>query len=83
VAILLREYGGTPDQWIYECPVEKISALVDQYVAKINAENDSAARASSKKGVAVAPQVTEKIKALAAFRDATNAIKQKWSSDNG
>lgn len=78
IAIMLREYGGTPDQWLYETPVEKVGALVDQYVSRINAEHEANANSSSKKGKAVAPVATAKLEALKNFREKVNAIKAKW-----
>jgi hypothetical protein len=79
VAVLLREYGGTPDQWLYETPVEKISALVDQYVHRINAENDASLSSSNGNGKAVAPVPTAKLHALRAYRIKTNELKEKWN----
>ena len=78
IAVLLREYGGTADGWLYECPIEKIGSLIDQYVARINAENDASAAASASSGKAVAPSPTAKLEALKNFRLKVNAIKEKW-----
>lgn len=78
IALLLLEYGGTPDQWLYETPVEKIGALVDQYVHRINAEQDASRSNSAKKGKAVAPPPSAKLIALKAFNTKMNQIKQKW-----
>ena len=81
IAIMLREYGGTPDQWLYDTPVEKIGALVEQYVNRVNAEQDASRGACAKKGVAVAPPPSAKLVALKAFKAKMNEIKQKWTSD--
>jgi len=78
VAILLREYGGTPEQWLYETPIEQIGSLIDQFVAKVNAEDDARRKASSHKGRASAPVPSAKMKALRNYRLKTNELKEKW-----
>jgi hypothetical protein len=83
IACLLREYGGTPEQWLYETPVERIGSLIEQFAARINAENEASANASSHKGKAVAPKATARLQALKSFREKVNEIRQKWSADNG
>jgi hypothetical protein len=83
IACLLREYGGTPEQWLYETPVESIGAMVDQYVHRINAEAEAAQSGASKGGKASPPVVTPKLQALRDYRLKTNEIKKKWSGENG
>jgi hypothetical protein len=83
IACLLREYGGTPDQWLYETPVEAIGAMIDQYVQRISAESAAASVRTAKGGKAVAPTATPKLQALRDFRLKTNEIKEKWSVANG
>lgn len=78
IALMLREYGGTPDQWLYETPVEKVGALVDQYVHRMNAEQDASRSTSAKRGKAVAPPPSAKLIALKAFNTKMNQIKEKW-----
>jgi len=82
IACLLREYGGTPEQWLYETSVEGIGVMIDQFVTRINAENEASASASSHKGKAVAPRPTARLEALKNFREKCNEIKQKWSAEN-
>lgn len=81
IACLLREYGGTPEQWLYETSVEGIGAMIDHFVARINAENEASASASSHKGKAVAPKATARLEALKNFREKCNEITQKWSAE--
>lgn len=82
IAVLLREYGGTPEQWLYETPVERIGALIDQYVHRINAENDASRSTSAGKGKAVAPPPSAKLQALKDYRLKTNEIATKWGKAN-
>ena len=83
IACLLREYGGTPEQWLYETPVEQIGALIDQFVRKVNAENDAASASSQRGGKAIAPKPTAKMQALRDYRLKVNEIKKEWSTSNG
>lgn len=76
IAMLLREYGSTPDYWLYEVPVETIGALVDQYILKVNAESEAHSK-SAPSGKAPAP--TARLKALRDFRIKLNEIKEKWN----
>lgn len=78
VACLLREYRGTPEQWLYETPVEQIGELMAQFVRRINAENDAAQRKASSGGKAVAPPPSAKLNALRAFRLKTAEIREAW-----
>ena len=81
VAVLLREYGGTPDEWLYETPIEMISALFKAYSDKVNAENDAGRKASASKGKAVAPPPSKKLAALAKFREKVKQIEQVWRGE--
>ncbi len=80
ISSLLIEYGGTPERWLYEAPIETISSLFAQLSAKADAAEDRTASASKK---AVAPKPTAKIIALKEFREKVNEIRQKWSANNG
>jgi len=55
VALLCREYGATPDYWIWECPLGQLEALVLEYDAKCRREAAAQAKASGGQGAAVAP----------------------------
>jgi hypothetical protein len=79
VSIMLREYGGTPDLWLYETPIEKIGCLVEQYISKVNSECDASRSALAHKGKAVAPAQTAKLVALKSFRIKANEIKELWN----
>lgn len=81
IAVLLREYGGTPEKWLYETPVPMIGALFAAYAQKVDAENNSARRVSASKGKAVAPQPTQRMAALTKFREKVNAIRELWETE--
>lgn len=72
VALLLKEYGGTPDQWLYDTPVEMISSLIEQFVEARAAEEQAANDGK-------APMPTAKLRALREFREAVNALREKWN----
>jgi hypothetical protein len=82
IACLIKEYGGTPDQWLYETPVEKLAALFDQYEKRIIAE-DNASRTKTPAGSkAVAPKVTAGIRAIGEFQTKAREIEAKWSAND-
>ena len=83
VAVLLREYGGTPSAWLYETPIDMISALFKAYSDKVNAESDSSRSASAHGGKAVAPQWSAKMQSLKDFREKVNAIRAQWEQEDG
>lgn len=82
ISLMLREYGGTPEQWLYETPVETIGSLVDQYVHRMNMEQDASRSTASKRGKAVAPPPSAKLIALKAFNTKMVQLKNRWS-ENG
>ena len=83
IAVLLREYGGTPNRWLYETPVQMISTLFNAYAKKVEAENGAVKKSAASKGKAIAPQPSKKLAALSQFRAKVNEIKELWSGDHG
>lgn len=83
IAVLLREYGGTTEKWLYETPVEMISTLFDAYAKKVEAENGTVKKSAAQKGKAIAPQPSKKLSALSKFRAKVNEIKELWSVNDG
>ena len=81
VASLIREYCGTPDQWLYETPIEKISDLFRAFSERVMAENEANRTSQAKQGKAVAPAPTRKLQALSEFRLKVAEIKKLWSED--
>jgi hypothetical protein len=83
IACLVKEYGGTPDQWLYETPVEKMASLFDQYEKRVTAEENANRSKSASNGKAVAPKVNQSMRSLGDFNAKVKEIEQKWSAKNG
>ena len=83
IACLIREYGQSPDYWLYETSVEMISEMYEQILMKAIAEEDASRRASSSNGKAKAPSATPKLRAFKAFRDKVQELREKWGAENG
>lgn len=81
IAILLREYGGTPEKWLYETSVEMIGALFAAYSAKVDAEQSAGRKSASRKGKAIAPPPSKRLAALSKFREVTNEILEVWNGE--
>ena len=80
IACLVREYGGKPEEWLYEKHVELIAEMYERLVDRVQAEQDEM-RKSSKSGGA--PVVTRKMRALDKFRQKTSEIRMLWSEQDG
>ena len=83
IAVLLREYGGKPNEWLYETPVQMISTLFTAYANRVNAENNAASGGRGKGAKAKAPAPSAKLAAMSKFRAVVNKIRKLWESDNG
>lgn len=81
ISVLLREYGGTPSQWLYETTTEMLSSLFSAYAQKVDAERSGAT--VNGKAKAIAPAITNKMIALSLFREKVNAIRAKWEASDG
>ena len=83
VACLVREFGQSPDYWLYEASVDKVMEFYDQIMARVMAEEEASRSASAGAGKAVAPKVTPKLRAFKAFRDKAHELREKWGAENG
>jgi hypothetical protein len=83
IACLVKEYGGTPDQWLYETPVEKMASLFDQYEKRVTAEENASRSKSASGGKAVAPKVNQSMRSLGDFNAKAKEIERKWSAEDG
>lgn len=70
IAVLLKEYGGTPDQWLSEEPIDRISDLLRAYSESVRAQNGDSK--------AVDPNL---IQSLSKFREKQNEIEALWSNN--
>jgi len=80
VACLIREYGQSPDYWLNEAPIEKVTEMYDQIVLRVVAEEDAGRSASASNGQAKAPSASPKLLAFKAFRDKAQELSEKWSA---
>ena len=83
IACLVKEYGSTPDYWLYEATADMVAELMEQFTKRVEGEAKAARSACASKGKAVAPSATPRIRALKEFREKRNEIEQLWSSKNG
>ena len=83
VACLVREYGQSPNYWLYDTSMEMITELYDQISIKAMAEEDANRSTSASNGKAKAPSATPKLRALKAFRDKAHELEEKWSAKDG
>ena len=83
IACLIREYGQSPEYWLYEASVEMISEMYDQILIKAMAEEDAHRQSATKNGQAKAPSATPKLRAFKAFRDKAQELSEKWSATDG
>jgi hypothetical protein len=83
IAVLLKEYGGTPTQWMIETPIETVAELFDQHMARYIAEQDAVRGDAAKGGKAIAPRNDQRIAGLARFRKKLNEIARAWGKDDG
>lgn len=81
IASLLREYGGTVDQWLYETPIETISDLFRAQADRAFHEEEGQRRSAAKNGKAIAPPPSKRLESLAKFRKKTNEIKDIWNGE--
>lgn len=79
VASLIREYGGTPDQWLYETPIEKITDLFRSLSERVIAENNVSRASAAKNGKAIAPAPSRKLEMLGKFRKKVTEIEGIWN----
>lgn len=83
VASLIREYGQSPEHWLYEAPIEQVGEFYDLFIARIVAEDNANRSTSAKGGKAVAPKATPRLRALKEFRDKAQEIEEEWSAIDG
>ncbi len=80
IAVLLREYGGTPDQWLCEEPIPRISDLLRAYSERVNRENAANSDVANGAKQVVSQQTLE---ALHNLREKRNEIIKLWTEDDG
>lgn len=82
IALLCREYGESPQHWLFVENIFTIRSLVDSYVARINNEMRAMGK-HSKRATAMAPIRTPSMSASLEFRKKLEELKMKWICSNG
>jgi len=78
IALLCREYGGTPQGWAWGVSAETVRGFLDEHRAKVEAENAVAAKASAGAGASVSTTPQSKIDAMRSFRRYAKALRESW-----
>jgi len=83
IGLLCREYGNTPNYWMFKESINVIRSLVDEHVRKINQEiNAHNKKSSGKNRRAIAPIKTPSMDATLRFRKKLLALGEKWGAFN-
>jgi len=84
-ALLAKEYGETPEWWMWTPSVAMVQTMLADYSARIDAEHKAQRKATGggyRKGGSAqptAPAVTPSVRNMARLRDYTNALRKRWS----
>lgn len=78
IAVLMREYGATPDYWLHDADVSVIETLCEEIGKRVDAEDAAMRKAASKSGTTLPPAMTAKIRALDDFRKIAKRIEEQW-----
>lgn len=78
IGLLCREYGQTPEHWLWGVSFEVCQALLSSLVAAKQAEAEAYARANRGKGTRPPPMPHSRLVGLKAFKDAANELRAKW-----
>ena len=81
VTCMMKEYGGTPAQWLYDTPLTVIAQMFDEFEARIISEEKQTKRTPTK--VATVPRITESMRASHKFNLAIRELSRKWSESDG
>jgi len=76
IAMLCREYGHSPQYWLWEAPVGIVNAFVADYAGRIEAETEQIRNAS--KGANKPPPAESRKQKFLALREHTNMMRDKW-----
>jgi len=76
VAVLCREYGNTPQYWLWEAPLGIVSTCIAAYVARIEKDVEAARRSST--GANKPPPTETRIAKFEALRKHKVKMRNKW-----
>ena len=79
LALVCREYGNTPEHWMWDEPVTRVQALVEQYRARMDAEAEGEYRAAQRAGVkGLRVPKTLKLRRNVKFDKMVKLLREKW-----
>lgn len=78
VAMLCREYGHTVEYWLWEAPVSIITLFANDYISRIEAENDAARAAAT--GLNKPPMSDSKCRRIGEMRNFVRELRDKWQT---
>jgi hypothetical protein len=81
ISLLCREYGNTPDYWLYRASINVIRALIEDHNRRINQEIQSHNRRA--KGKTIQPIKTPGMAATLQFKKLLSALGEKWGANGG
>tara|TARA_R110000822_G_scaffold298036_1_gene420718 strand:- start:162 stop:626 length:465 start_codon:yes stop_codon:yes gene_type:complete len=81
IAMLVREYGNTPNYWLCEADLGIVEAMIHDYTVRMDAEVNASKKASRAGGGVASgpPTVTAKMKAMHKLRQYSNALQKRWA----
>jgi len=79
VSLLCREYGESPEHWMYRASLPVIEALMGDYTTRINEQIKRHGK-SAGKGSGVAPVQTPSMQATLKFRKKLLALRERWGA---
>ena len=84
IALLCREYGGTPSYWLWDASVSLCRTMLDDYTHRQEAEYKAATRSKRAGGRGTAamppPPPTPRLRHLKRFRLMKNALVKRWQT---
>lgn len=80
VAMLCREYGNSPEYWLWEAPVSTIHIMVKDFSDRMHMEAEAVRKANAAGGKHTAPQWTPKLEKIRKLRLFKNKLREKWET---
>jgi len=75
IAMLCKEYGHTAGYWLWEAPIGIINTFVNDYVQRVEMEQEAARNACKTNKP---PPAESRIRKFKAMRDHKNQMRDKW-----
>lgn len=89
-ALLSREYGQSPDYWMWIADKSTVETMIDDYVRRVESEAAALRKAKSPGGSfyggsakPIAPSITPKMRHIHNLRKYLSALEKRWSANVG